>query len=71
MEPSTDNSGDRKAQIQDFNAITQNQDENVALHYLEMSAFDLNVYFLFVWRYFSYFLESYFFVYGKSATCHK
>lgn len=29
--------------IADFNAITQNQDQTVAAHYLEMSNYDLNV----------------------------
>ena len=31
--------------IADFNSITQNQDQRIAQHYLEMSAYDLNVHF--------------------------
>ncbi len=34
---------DQTALIADFNAITQNEDKTTALHYLEMSDFDLNV----------------------------
>jgi hypothetical protein len=29
--------------VSDFNAITQNQDQAIAAHYLEMSNYDLNV----------------------------
>lgn len=38
---------DEKALIADFNAITLNKDDNIAKHYLEMCAFDLNVCFFF------------------------
>ena len=47
MEPSQSKPVDESsisALIADFNAITQNQDQTVATHYLEMSNYDLNVF---------------------------
>lgn len=34
---------DEKALIDKFNAITLNKDDNIAQHFLEMSAFELDV----------------------------
>ena len=51
MEPSQSKPIDEStlsAFVADFNAITQNQDQTVAAHYLEMSNYDLNVFFKFL-----------------------
>lgn len=45
MEPSKDKPDfDQNTLIADFNAITQNENTAIALHYLEMSSYDMNVF---------------------------